>query len=315
MKELFSLLKLPTNASKEDVKVAFLEWKKEQQKILISSKREEQKLITENISKVTVLYKNFMSDFNETSNIIPNDMDIGSETTKVIPENVKSITPLSKTQNNLDNFEKQGQNIAHVALVVLVAILVCVLLFGSLTDKNKKNVAHISTNSIFSNDKNKTPTNKGTEKLKTQELQKQQEEPKKVTENKRIEKPEENQKKDVDKNVGKTQPQRDAIQVLLNFHDGITRKDLRRSYNCLSKDFQNHMSYEGWTPGFDTTVSSEVSDIKITSESSNKIVLTYVLKAVDNIKGKQEVAYFNGTVDIINEGGNWKIDGIKNKVR
>ena len=121
--------------------------------------------------------------------------------------------------------------------------------------------------------------------------------------------------KPVDKNPGQTPNQRAAIQTLLDFHSGITNKNLRDAYNCLSMDFQNYMSYDGWTPGFATTVSSEVNDIKVVSESTNEIILSYVLKATDNIQGNRQVSYFNGTVNIINENGRWKIDDIKNKVR
>lgn len=118
-----------------------------------------------------------------------------------------------------------------------------------------------------------------------------------------------------DKNPGKTVQQRAAVQTLLDFHDNITKRNFGKAYDCLSWDFQSYMSYDGWVPGFSTTVSSEVDDIKIVSESGNKIVLTYILKAVDNINGRQETTYFNGTVSVISENGNWKIDEIKNKVR
>ena len=50
--------------------------------------------------------------------------------------------------------------------------------------------------------------------------------------------------------------QETPVQVLQAFHKNITGKKYRQAYNCLSQDFQNSMSYEGWAPGFQTTVSS-----------------------------------------------------------
>ncbi|MBQ9478826.1 MAG: zinc ribbon domain-containing protein [Selenomonadaceae bacterium] len=106
-----------------------------------------------------------------------------------------------------------------------------------------------------------------------------------------------------------------AVQSLTNFHKDITEKNFRAAYNRLSDAFQYEMSYEGWVPGFDTTVSSTVSDVQVLSESPDSIELSYVLTAVDNINGREEIAQFNGTAVVINEGGDWRIDYIKNKVR
>ena len=100
------------------------------------------------------------------------------------------------------------------------------------------------------------------------------------------------------------------IQVLQSFHQNITGKKYRQAYKCLSQDFQNSMSYEGWASGFQTTVSSTVSDVNIISKTDSQTVLTYTLKAVDNPGGTQ---YFRGTAVLIKENGVWKIDEVTNK--
>ena len=97
------------------------------------------------------------------------------------------------------------------------------------------------------------------------------------------------------------------VQVLRMFHENITNKNYRKAYNCLSKDFQAAVSYEGWTPGFRTTVSSTVSDVKTVSQTSDRVVLTYTLKAVDNPGGTQ---YFQGTTILVKTSEGWKIDDI-----
>lgn len=100
------------------------------------------------------------------------------------------------------------------------------------------------------------------------------------------------------------------IQVLRTFHENITNKNYRKAYNCLSKDFQAAVSYEGWVPGFRTTVSSTVSDVKTVSKTSDQVVLTYTLIAVDNPGGTQ---YFHGTTILVKTSEGWKIDDITNK--
>ena len=109
-----------------------------------------------------------------------------------------------------------------------------------------------------------------------------------------------------------TPTQREAVTVLEQFHKNITEKNYRNAYACLSSDFQNRMTYDGWAPGFKTTVSSKATDIKIASETTDKIVLTYNLEAVDNPGGTQN---FNGKVTLVKAGSDWKISEIVNKVK
>ena len=107
-------------------------------------------------------------------------------------------------------------------------------------------------------------------------------------------------------------PQRMAVDTLTSFHSYITQHEYRKAYNCLSPDYQGQVSYEGWAPGFKTTVSSTPSRINVVSATKDKVVLTYILTAVDNPGGTQE---FNGTVTVIKTNEGWKIDDIENKSR
>lgn len=107
--------------------------------------------------------------------------------------------------------------------------------------------------------------------------------------------------------------QKQAVETLVSFHWNITQKQYRNAYNLLSYDFQYEMNYDGWAAGFNTTVSSSVSQISVVSESPAEISLNYILTAVDNIQGREEIKKFNGTAILINENDFWKIDYIKNK--
>lgn len=99
-------------------------------------------------------------------------------------------------------------------------------------------------------------------------------------------------------------------QVLQNFHKNITDKNYRKAYDCLSKNYQDAVTYEGWAPGFRTTVSSTVSNIKTESQTETEAVLTYILKAVDNPGGTQR---FRGTAVLVKTPEGWKIEDITNK--
>ncbi len=106
------------------------------------------------------------------------------------------------------------------------------------------------------------------------------------------------------------QNQESPKQVLQKFHQYITNKNYRKAYNCLSDDFQNSMSYEGWKQGFRTTVSSKASNIQVSSQTETETVLTYTLKAEDNPGGTH---YFQGTAVLVKTPNGWKIDDIMNK--
>ena len=108
------------------------------------------------------------------------------------------------------------------------------------------------------------------------------------------------------------QNQKLAIQSLYNFHRNITEHNLQNAYSFFSPEMQGKMSYDGWVPGFDTTVSSTPSEVKVVSESESRIVLSYYLQAVDNPGGIQN---FSGTAVMIKVGDSWKIDDVINKVR
>ena len=101
-----------------------------------------------------------------------------------------------------------------------------------------------------------------------------------------------------------------AEYVLTNFHKNITDKNYNKAYNCLTKAYKNSINYDGWVNGFRTTVSSMVYDIDIKSQTSNKVVLKYILRAEDNPGGIQ---YFSGEATMIKSGDEWKIDRIENK--
>ena len=101
-----------------------------------------------------------------------------------------------------------------------------------------------------------------------------------------------------------------TIELLLRFHLYITQHRLHEAYNCLGPDLQRQMPYGEWASGFENTVSSTASNVSLTPEDIDRVVLTYDLTATDNPGGTH---YFKGTATIVLAKGGWKIYDIENR--
>ena len=102
----------------------------------------------------------------------------------------------------------------------------------------------------------------------------------------------------------------DAVRTFETFHRNITNRNMRAAYNALGSEMQSQMTYEGWAPGFNTTVSSTPLNVEVQSATQDRVTLTYTLRAVDNPGGTR---YFNGRAVLTRHGSVWKIDEIVNK--
>ena len=285
MDDIYSLLKVSANASKEELKAAFIAWKKPRQEILRTGTREEQAQASYEISEMTKLYKEACASFKSAAadeeSKLNNDNDTKNSAKK---DNVSPPPNLNVTPAESKNTSK----ILNAVLCVVIVILGGVIVY--LYNKNSSTPV-IVQNTPTHIENSHSPSNKSdAEKIS-------------------VTKPVETKPVVEDKNVGKTPAQREAIQTLLDFHENITKKSLRQAYDCMSYALKDVIPYEGWTYGFNTTVSSTPTNIKVVSESSNRIVLTYDLIAVDNPGG---TTTFAGTIVIIRTSAGWKIDDIKN---
>ena len=101
-----------------------------------------------------------------------------------------------------------------------------------------------------------------------------------------------------------------AIKVMQNYHQAITNRQYQQAYSMLTKREQNQMGiYDNFAKGFDKTIYSSVTDLKIVSASPNRVVLNYKLTAKDRAEGgKVMVQTFAGTATLILQGNTWLID-------
>jgi len=324
--DLYSILNLPETASKEELKEAFIAWKKEQQKLLGKGSREEQATAAKQISTVTVLYKTAIGKNDITSNALTSGMKKSQSDGSVVKN--KKYTKKIKTENGLNSASQNnaGENkldndfndeesriyqrkvLVGFFLILILGILIVGFIHSDGSNKvaTKSNVSQSVTSKKpptppvkpttpeppkppKTDNGNKSGLNSATNDNKSQKNNNQQ-----------------------NQNPGKTEVQRQAIQTLMDFHSNITSKNYRAAYNCLSQSFQDRMRYDGWAAGFKTTVSSTPLDIKVYSESANKVVLTYNLQAVDNPGGTR---IFSGTTVVIKTQNGWKINEITNKAK
>lgn len=103
-------------------------------------------------------------------------------------------------------------------------------------------------------------------------------------------------------------------QRFLAFHQAISDRRLRDAYNILSPDYQRFVgSYEKFAPGYDTTISSEVVELRELSQDSNTASYSYKLKAVDRTGNGQMTRYFVGKTKLIKINGQWRIDSTEAK--
>ena len=70
------------------------------------------------------------------------------------------------------------------------------------------------------------------------------------------------------------------------------------------------MNYNSWVRGFDSTVSSSVSDVYTEYRSSSYTTLTYILTAVDY---PNYTTRYRGRATLIWEDGMWRLDEIHNR--
>lgn len=347
MEDLYTILNVSKDISAEELKQSFIAWKKEQQTLLKVGSLEEQSATAARISEVTILYKEAMGRTDliyskaKSDNVHPkpatNNSSITTTYNSPIRQCPKSIEKKSKnnvskptpSDNRYMNYHVEDAKRKLIIVSVLsVVILAGGVIYKVIQDYRMPTMTSSLLSNPFSTQKQKTPpkppsppeppkpvmpeepktTVPGSSKPSSSNTGKNNDKQSTQTTDTQSKKNESTQ----NQNPGKTPAQRDAIQTLQHFHYNITQKDYRQAYSCLSDSLQGRMSYDGWVPGFKTTVSSTPSDIKVASESADRVVLTYNLKAVDNPGGTQN---FSGTVVVIKTKNGWKINEITNKVK
>ena len=126
--------------------------------------------------------------------------------------------------------------------------------------------------------------------------------------------PEKQEKKEEKKSAGMPSftdtPQGSAQAALIGYYDDITKRNMQSAYGRLSDAMQNQMGvYENFASGYQTTISSQASDVKVQSSSDTQATLSYTLTSKDRTgSGKTKVQTFRGQATLEKGAdGTWKI--------
>ena len=98
--------------------------------------------------------------------------------------------------------------------------------------------------------------------------------------------------------------------TLYSFHRYITNREFNNAFYCLSYAYRSKMNYNSWVRGFDSTISSSVSDVYVEYRSSYYTTLNYVLTAVDY---PNYTTRYRGRATLVWEDGMWRLDEIHNR--
>ena len=226
------------------------------------------------------------------------------------PTAVRKQPILNVPSNMLQNAKPKSKNKLRYILIIIIVVLIGVLAGIYFVNSNKamENTTDTTTVEQAATD---------TEEAKTEETK--QEEVQSADKEKNKEPAAEQKAANLDylkeKVVPNAEKQKntdvsDAGVRFFEYHKSITEHNLRRAYGYLSKDFQNRMTYEGWAPGFDKTLSSNPSNLQLISAEINRVEFSYDLEARDKDNNRVKVQTFKGKTILIKENGNWRIDSI-----
>lgn len=104
-----------------------------------------------------------------------------------------------------------------------------------------------------------------------------------------------------------------ATGAFTKYHKDISSHHMNDAYNAFSDGFKAKVPYSGWVSGYNTTISSEPSNIKTISSNDSQAQLSFTLKARDRANGKILVQVFEGTCTLVKANNQWKIDEIISK--
>jgi len=107
-----------------------------------------------------------------------------------------------------------------------------------------------------------------------------------------------------------------AITILKRYHESITRGEFLEAWNLLGPDYQKSFgSFHQFVKGFETTISSDVTEAVPVADGPWMTALEYKLTAKDKTPETNVVQVFKGMAEMeVLEGRGWKIMSASNKL-
>lgn len=100
----------------------------------------------------------------------------------------------------------------------------------------------------------------------------------------------------------------DPRSTVTQFYDAINAKDFQTAWGLLSPRFQSTQNYSSWTSGYGQTRSAHVTDARVVDQSPGKATVSFTLMSVDDQNGKTVPKTFQGTWQLVQMDGKWRLD-------
>ena len=99
------------------------------------------------------------------------------------------------------------------------------------------------------------------------------------------------------------------------YHQYLTSHNLHLAYNMFSPSFKEEVPYDGWAVGYNTTITSEPTMVRVTANDGSTATLAFSLKARDRTEdGGVYVKIYEGTCTMQLNNGSWQIQSINSRV-
>lgn len=108
---------------------------------------------------------------------------------------------------------------------------------------------------------------------------------------------------------------RAAARAFVAYHEAITSENFQRAYSLMT-DYRKQIMGNGMADfrrGYADTISSEITELNLVSTSADRVVMDYTLDARDRARGGTLYQQFQGQVEMVKDGGEWKINDVHSK--
>lgn len=108
---------------------------------------------------------------------------------------------------------------------------------------------------------------------------------------------------------------KEAARAFVSYHEAITNENFQRAYNLMTEQRKNFMGngMADFRRGYADTIKSEITELNLLSSSPDRVVMSYTLDSRDRAKGGTLYQQFQGEVEMIKIGGEWKINDVHSK--
>lgn len=106
-----------------------------------------------------------------------------------------------------------------------------------------------------------------------------------------------------------------AARAFVSYHEAITNENFQRAYNLMTEQRKQIMGngMADFRKGYETTISSEITELNLLSSSPDRVVMSYTLDSRDRSRGGTLYQQFQGEVEMVKIGGEWKINDVHSK--